>query len=104
MPMLSALAPTAVAPALKPVTIGGRAKPQLPLGLGGSWFVPYSAPGEQDDELLDAIAACYEAGLRHFDTGAGYELRTNKTWAIMTFVGSVAATLAVWAYIFSMRG
>ena len=72
MPMLSALAPTAVAPALKPVTIGGRAKPQLPLGLGGSWFVPYSAPGEQDDELLDAIAACYEAGLRHFDTGAGY--------------------------------
>jgi len=46
------------------------------------------------------------SGLRHLllDTGAGYELRTNRTWAIMTMVGSAAATLAVWAYIFSARG
>jgi aryl-alcohol dehydrogenase-like predicted oxidoreductase len=57
---------------IRPVTIGARGKPQLPLGLGGSWFVPYSAPGDQDGELLGAIAACYDAGVRHFDTGAGY--------------------------------
>ena len=46
------------------------------------------------------------SGLRHLllDTGAGYELRTNRTWAIMTMVGSAAATLAVWAYIYSTRG
>jgi succinate dehydrogenase / fumarate reductase cytochrome b subunit len=46
------------------------------------------------------------SGLRHLllDTGAGYELRTNKTWAVMTMVGSTAVTLAVWAYIYSTRG
>ena len=46
------------------------------------------------------------SGLRHLllDTGAGYELRTNKTWALLTLVGSAAVTLAVWAYIYSTRG
>ncbi len=41
------------------------------------------------------------SGLRHLvlDTGAGYELRTNKFWATMTIIGSVAATAAVWATI-----
>lgn len=40
-------------------------------------------------------------GLRHFvlDTGAGYELKTNKFWSIMTMVGSLAATAAIWAPI-----
>jgi succinate dehydrogenase / fumarate reductase cytochrome b subunit len=38
------------------------------------------------------------SGMRHLvlDTGAGYELKTNKFWAIMTMVGSIAATAAVW--------
>jgi len=38
------------------------------------------------------------SGLRHLvlDTGAGYELKTNKFWALMTLVASVAATLAIW--------
>jgi succinate dehydrogenase / fumarate reductase cytochrome b subunit len=37
-------------------------------------------------------------GLRHFvlDTGAGYELKTNKFWAVMTLVIAIAATAAVW--------
>ena len=46
--------------------------PQLPLGFGGSWFVPYSAPGEEDARLLGAIEAAYDAGVRHFDTAGGY--------------------------------
>src|SRR3546814_6540372 len=39
------------------------------------------------------------SGLRHLvlDTGAGYELRTNRLWATMTIVGSVTATVIVWA-------
>jgi succinate dehydrogenase, cytochrome b556 subunit len=39
------------------------------------------------------------SGLRHFvlDTGAGYELKTNKFWAVMTLVVSIAATVAIWA-------
>jgi len=45
---------------------------QPPLGFGGSWFVPYSSPSEEDANLLAAMEAVYEAGVRHFDTGAGY--------------------------------
>jgi succinate dehydrogenase / fumarate reductase cytochrome b subunit len=46
------------------------------------------------------------SGLRHLllDTGAGYELRTNRTWAIMTMVGSVAVTVLIWAFIYATRG
>lgn len=41
------------------------------------------------------------SGLRHLvlDTGAGYELRTNKFWSVMTLVGSVTLTAIVWAII-----
>ena len=42
------------------------------------------------------------SGLRHFvlDTGAGYELKTNKLFATLVFVGSITATAAVWLYVF----
>ena len=38
------------------------------------------------------------SGLRHLvlDTGAGYELKVNRFWAIMTLVGSLAATAVTW--------
>ena len=38
------------------------------------------------------------SGMRHLvlDTGAGYELGTNKNWAISTVVGSIALTVALW--------
>ena len=61
-----------VDPSLKPITIGASAKAHLPMGIGGSWFVPYSAPSEEDQNLRGAIEAAYDYGLRHFDTGAGY--------------------------------
>lgn len=61
-----------VNPAIKTVRIGASPVEQLPVGLGGSWFVPYSNPGAEDENILGAITASYEAGLRHFDTGAGY--------------------------------
>ncbi len=57
---------------IKMITIGPGGKPMLPMGLGGSWFVPYSAPSEGDGELIDAMSGVYDAGIRHFDTGAGY--------------------------------
>ena len=42
------------------------------------------------------------SGLRHFvlDMGAGYELRTNKSWSIAIVVASVLVTALVWLYIF----
>ena len=38
------------------------------------------------------------SGLRHIvlDTGAGYELKINKFWAMMTLVGSLFATALTW--------
>ena len=41
------------------------------------------------------------SGIRHLvlDTGAGFELKTNKSFAILTMVFSVLATIAFWAYL-----
>lgn len=45
------------------------------------------------------------SGLRHFvmDMGAGYELKTNKSWAVMTLAGSVLITAFFWFYVVTMR-
>ena len=41
------------------------------------------------------------SGMRHLvmDTGAGFELDTNKRFAILTIVGSVLLTAVLWAYL-----
>lgn len=41
------------------------------------------------------------SGLRHFvlDTGAGYELKTNKLWSVAVITAGVLATAATWLYI-----
>ena len=41
------------------------------------------------------------SGLRHFvlDTGAGYELKTNKLWSLVVIAAGVLATAATWLYI-----
>lgn len=41
------------------------------------------------------------SGLRHLvlDTGAGYELRTNKLWSAVVIAGGVLATAATWVHI-----
>ena len=43
------------------------------------------------------------SGLRHFvlDTGAGYELKVNKTVSWLTIVGSLVVTALLWAWIFA---
>jgi succinate dehydrogenase / fumarate reductase cytochrome b subunit len=40
------------------------------------------------------------SGIRHLvmDTGAAFELGINKTFAILTIVGSVILTVLVWVY------
>ena len=45
------------------------------------------------------------SGLRHFvmDAGAGFELNTNKFWALMTIVWAILLTAAVWAFILFWR-
>ena len=41
------------------------------------------------------------SGIRHLlmDTGMGFELRANKTGAVATILGSIAATAILWAYL-----
>ena len=41
------------------------------------------------------------SGLRHLvlDTGSGYELRTNRFWAVMTLAGSLLATAVTWYFL-----
>lgn len=45
------------------------------------------------------------SGVRHLamDSGAAFELDTNKRFAILTIVGSVIATAALWAWILGVR-
>jgi len=45
------------------------------------------------------------SGIRHLvmDTGAAFELGVNKTAAILTILGSIAATAAMWFYILGVR-
>ncbi len=41
------------------------------------------------------------SGIRHLvlDTGQGFELGVNKTFAVLTFVASVLLTAALWWYL-----
>jgi succinate dehydrogenase / fumarate reductase, cytochrome b subunit len=43
------------------------------------------------------------SGLRHFvlDTGAGYELVSNKLWSLATFAASITMTALFWAYMYT---
>jgi succinate dehydrogenase / fumarate reductase cytochrome b subunit len=45
------------------------------------------------------------SGVRHLvmDTGAGYELKRNKTGALATMVFSVAATILVWVFLLGFK-
>jgi succinate dehydrogenase / fumarate reductase cytochrome b subunit len=45
------------------------------------------------------------SGIRHLvmDSGAGFELDTNKRFAILTLVGSVLLTAALWGYVLEYR-
>ena len=45
------------------------------------------------------------SGIRHLfmDSGAGFELDTNKRFAILTLIGSIVLTAALWVYILEYR-
>lgn len=45
------------------------------------------------------------SGVRHLvmDSGAAFELDTNKRFAVLTIVGSVLLTLLLWAFFLGVR-
>jgi len=69
------------------------------LTVATSWFGYLVAIG-----LTWAVFQHMCSGLRHFvlDTGAGYDLRTNRIGALATIVGSLLLTLLVWGPILLM--
>lgn len=42
------------------------------------------------------------SGLRHLvlDTGAGYELKSNRIWSLAVMIGAPLVTIAIWAFVF----
>lgn len=89
-------------------------------GIGFVWWLVAAAMGAETYETFLKVATSWFgylvavgltwsffqhlfSGLRHFvlDTGAGYDLRTNKTWSLLTIVGSAFVTLAIWGTIFA---
>jgi myo-inositol catabolism protein IolS len=58
----------AIDPAIRRVRLGAGSLALLPMALGGSWY----ATDVDDAALTGAMEAAYEAGLRHFDSAAGY--------------------------------
>ncbi len=57
---------------LPPVRLGTSPILQPPLAFGGSWYMPYAQPSDEDVHRLAAMQAAFDGGIRHFDTGAGY--------------------------------
>lgn len=61
--------------------------------VAGHWFGMLVLVG-----LTWAFWQHFFSGLRHLvlDTGAGYELKVNRFWSVMTLVGSLFATALTW--------
>lgn len=83
-----------------------------------AWWLIALAGGEETYARFSALAAHpvgmiilagltwafwqhFFSGLRHLvlDTGAGYELRVNRFWAVMTLAGSLFATATTWYFL-----
>lgn len=65
-------------------------------GHAGAWYGKVVLIG-----LTWAFFNHMASGLRHFvlDIGAGYELKTNALWSVITPVAALVLTLVVWAAI-----
>lgn len=75
---------------------GGEVGYERFLGYAKSWYGIAVLVG-----LTWAFWQHFFSGLRHLvlDTGAGYELKINRFWSVMTFVGAVFATVLTWAIL-----
>jgi succinate dehydrogenase / fumarate reductase cytochrome b subunit len=87
-------------------------------GLSLIWWLAAAASGAQAFEYFQSWATSWIGvvigvgltwaffqhmfgGIRHLilDTGAGYELKTNRIWSVMVFVGAILGTALVWFLI-----
>ena len=79
----------------------------MSLAKGGGAFATFAKAIQSPIGLIVLIGLTWSffqhllSGLRHLfmDTGAGFELDVNKTTAILTIVGSVLLTAALWLWL-----
>ena len=83
-----------------------------------AWWLAAIAGGDESYAKFNAIAGHpaglivlagltwafwqhFFSGVRHIvlDTGAGYELKINRFWAVMTLAGSLLATALTWYFL-----
>lgn len=92
------------------LTVGGLALLTwwlVAIAAGADSYATFSAFAGNPVVLLGLVGLTWAffqhslSGLRHFvmDIGAGFELGTNKRWAIATIVGSLLATALLWAWL-----
>ena len=83
----------------------------LALAQGAEAFTRFAEVGTSPIGLFVLIGLTWAffqhllSGIRHLvmDTGAAFELDTNKRFAILTIVGSLVLTAALWVYILGGR-
>ena len=83
----------------------------MAIAAGGEAYADFNTAAKHPLGLVVLIGLTWAffqhllSGLRHFvmDSGAGFELNTNKFWAVMTIVWAILLTVAVWAYIVFWR-
>jgi succinate dehydrogenase / fumarate reductase cytochrome b subunit len=74
---------------------------------GGEAFINFTKAASHPLGLIVLIGLTWAffqhllSGIRHLamDSGAAFELDTNKRFAILTIVGSVLLTAALWVYL-----
>lgn len=82
----------------------------MALALGPNVYATFSKAEHSTIGLIVLIGLTWSffqhllSGIRHLvtDTGAGFELESNKASAIMTILGSILLTAFFWAEIFNL--
>ncbi len=83
----------------------------MALAQGPDVYAPFDKAAHSPIGLivLVALTCCFFqhllSGIRHLvtDSGAGFELKVNKTSAILTIVGSILLTILLWAWLMGVR-
>lgn len=81
------------------------------LAVGGDAFANFSAAAAHPLGLFVLIGLTWAffqhllTGMRHLvmDTGSAFELKLNKTLAVMTMVGALVLTALTWVYLLGGR-
>ena len=83
----------------------------MALALGPEAYAAFSTAAHHPVGLIVLVGLTWAffqhllSGIRHLvmDTGAAFELGVNKTFAVLTIVGSLILTVVTWFYILGGR-